>query len=124
FSDESSHWSKSRNGSTPRVGRSAKLAIHDGVDMSSATRATDLPFTGLPRDVAALNELKAIPQWVAWRYEARGGSKPTKPPVNPHTGGYARCASPATWRAYEQAERRARAGSLPGVRLRSSDEDT
>jgi len=30
FADESSHWSKSRNGSTPRVGRSAQLAITMG----------------------------------------------------------------------------------------------
>ena len=91
--------------------------------MSSATKATDLPFTGLPRDVAAPNELKAIPQWVAWRYEDRGGSKPTKPPVNPHTGGYASCDSPATWGTYEQAERRAREDGLPGVGFVLSEDD-
>jgi len=91
--------------------------------VSSATKATDLPFTGLPRDVAAPNELKAIPQWVAWRYEDRGGSKPTKPPVNPHTGGYASCDSPATWGTYEQAERRAREDGLPGVGFVLSEDD-
>src|SRR5262245_2219235 len=58
--------------------------------MISANEISDQPrFSGLPTDIPALEELKRIPQWVAWKYEHRGGPKPTKPPINPHNGGYA-----------------------------------
>lgn len=39
--------------------------------------------------------LREPPQWVAWRYEERN-SKPTKVPVNPHTGKRASSTSPLT----------------------------
>ena len=71
-------------------------------------------FSGLRSDISALNELKQIPHWVAWRYEERNG-KPTKPPINPHTGGHAKANEAHTWGSYEQSERRARKGGLSGV---------
>jgi primase-polymerase (primpol)-like protein len=70
------------------------------------------PFGGLP-DLPALVELKSRPRWVAWRPEIRNG-KTTKVPVNPHTGGNASTADPATWGSYEQAAQCARANGLPG----------
>jgi len=80
-------------------------------------------FQGLP-DFPALNELKRIPQWVAWKYEDRGGPKPTKPPMNPHvSGGYASCDNPASWGTYEQAESRAKEDSLAGVGFVLSEDD-
>jgi hypothetical protein len=77
---------------------------------------------GLP-DLPALNELKKLPQWVAWKYEDRGGPKPTKPPVNPHNGLAASTDSPGTWGTYEQAERRAKKDSLAGVGFVLTEDD-
>src|SRR5262245_59238568 len=71
------------------------------------------PFVGLP-DHPAVLELKSRPRWVAWRYEIRNG-RTTKPPVNPHTGGFASCSNPATWGTYPQAEQCAMEHGLPGV---------
>jgi primase-polymerase (primpol)-like protein len=71
------------------------------------------PFGGLP-DLPALVELKSRPRWVAWRYEVRNG-RPTKPPVNPHTGGHASTTDPTTWGSYEEASEYTRANGLPGV---------
>ena len=47
-------------------------------------------------------DLKEFPQWVCWRVEERDG-KPTKPPVNPRTGGYASCDDPASWTTFDEA---------------------
>lgn len=46
--------------------------------------------------------LKALPQWVAWRYERRDGEW-TKPPISPHTGWRASSTKPATWGTFNQA---------------------
>jgi hypothetical protein len=70
-------------------------------------------FVGLP-DHPAIVELKSRARWVAWRYEIRNG-RTTKPPVNPHTGGFASCSNPATWGTYPQAEQYALERGLPGV---------
>lgn len=80
-------------------------------------------FLGLPTNIPALEELKKINQWVAWTYEDRGGPKPTKPPINPHTGQHASTSNPATWGTYEQAVKRAKEDGLPGVGLVLSDDD-
>jgi primase-polymerase (primpol)-like protein len=48
-------------------------------------------------------ELKARPQWVAWRFAERNGER-TKIPVNPHwTQRLAKTDDPATWSSFEQA---------------------
>ena len=73
------------------------------------------PFTGLPDGIAALDELKKSPRSVAWRYEQRKGPKPTKPPIDPHTGTYAYVDKPETWASYEEAAARAIQDGLPGV---------
>ncbi|HRQ73989.1 MAG TPA: phage/plasmid primase, P4 family [Phycisphaerales bacterium] len=46
--------------------------------------------------------LREPPQWVAWRYEERN-SKPTKVPVNPHTGKRASSTNPLTWGTFDEA---------------------
>lgn len=63
--------------------------------------ATLSPFA-LPDNVPA--ELAGLRQWVAWRWEERDG-KPTKPPLNPHTGEYASTTDPATWGTLQEAVR-------------------
>lgn len=62
----------------------------------------------------ALECLKKFDKWVAWKLATRDG-KPTKLPVNPHTGGLAKVDSPTTWSNYEKAARRARVYRLAGV---------
>lgn len=42
-------------------------------------------------------------RWVAWKWVERGG-KPTKPPFNPATGGFARNNDPSTWGRRSEAE--------------------
>jgi hypothetical protein len=79
-------------------------------------------FAELPNN-AAIAELKAIPQWVGWKYKDRGGAKPTKPPINPHTGGLASTDNPATWGTCEQAESRAKIDKLAGVGFALSEKD-
>jgi putative DNA primase/helicase len=49
------------------------------------------------------NELRALPQWVCWRYEHRGKDpKPTKPPIRPSGDAYAKCNDPATWGTFDE----------------------
>src|SRR5262245_55751828 len=79
-------------------------------------------FSGLPPDISALNELRQLPQWVAWRYEMRNG-KPTKPPIDPHTGRGASSSDPTTWGTYEQAANRAAKDGLSGVGFVLSKDD-
>ena len=47
-------------------------------------------------------DLKSIPNWVAWKLEIRDG-KPTKIPMNPKTGGNAQSDRPETWTSYQEA---------------------
>ena len=47
-------------------------------------------------------ELKRIPHWVCWKSEIRDG-KPTKPPYDPRTGGYAQSNNPETWADFATA---------------------
>ncbi len=51
-------------------------------------------------------ELAAVPRWVVWRQEERGG-KPTKVPYNV-TGGRAKTDDPSTWAPRLDAERQAK----------------
>jgi putative DNA primase/helicase len=47
-------------------------------------------------------ELKSLPRWVMWKYEARDG-KPTKVPYNPITHRRASSTDPTTWADYPTA---------------------
>jgi len=55
--------------------------------------------------VRAPPSLLRLRQWVAWRVETRD-DKPTKVPVNPHTGGPASVTDPKTWGTFEEALKR------------------
>src|SRR5215207_2760628 len=83
---------------------------------SVANPSYDLP------NFPALQRLKNRPQWVAWRYTTRNG-RPTKPPVNPHTGEGASHSDPQTWGTYEQAIARAKADKLAGVGYVITEDD-
>ncbi|MBW1954034.1 MAG: hypothetical protein JRI66_13310, partial [Deltaproteobacteria bacterium] len=47
-------------------------------------------------------ELTVRPQWISWRLEVRN-NKPTKTPINPKTGGYARTNDLTTWASFSEA---------------------
>lgn len=69
-------------------------------------------FEDIPR------ELRAIPRWVAWKAEVRGGGKPTKVPYRtdlPDTK--ASATDPDTWGTFEQAEAAYHDGDRTGIGL-------
>jgi hypothetical protein len=53
-----------------------------------------------PDGIAA--DLKALPQWVCWRWERRDGQW-TKVPINPKSGDRAKSNDPATWGTFGEA---------------------
>lgn len=50
-----------------------------------------------------LEELRALPQWIVWRYENTDRPKPTKVPYNPRSGYNADVTIPATWTNGDEA---------------------
>lgn len=74
-----------------------------------------MSYDNLP-DFPAIEYLKSHSKWVAWKYVERGeGVKPTKVPVNPHTGGNASVSRSGTWGSYEEAVEAAQGRGLAGV---------
>src|SRR6266702_2655740 len=71
----------------------------------------DIAYT---RNIPALEELQARPQWVCWRKEQRKG-KLTKVPYNPLTGKWAQSDNPQTWASYTQAIQAQGAGKYDGI---------
>jgi archaellum biogenesis ATPase FlaH len=60
-------------------------------------------------------ELRARPQWVAWRAVPKPDGKIDKIPINPATGGNAATNNPSTWNTFQRALGRMRANSLAGI---------
>lgn len=58
-------------------------------------------------------ELKALPRWVCWKFEQRGG-KMTKVPYTP-TGVRAKSNDPATWAAFDECRAAHESGSFDGI---------
>ena len=48
-------------------------------------------------------ELQELPQWICWKYEDIGASKPTKLPINPKNGKLAAVDSPESWASFKEA---------------------
>ncbi len=48
-------------------------------------------------------ELKALKQWIVWKYEDIGATKPTKVPYNAHTGNKASVDNPNDWTDFNSA---------------------
>ena len=73
-------------------------------------------YTTTHRNAQAPHELKALPQWVAWKKEPDPDrDKPRKVPVNPRTGKNAATNRPSSWGTYEQAIQRAEQDHLAGI---------
>ena len=75
-----------------------------------------------PKYAAIPAELCAVPQWVAWRLEERGG-KLTKVPVNPHTGRNGSSTDTTTWGTFEEARAAVGNYGLAGVGFVFTDND-
>src|SRR5579871_6151277 len=67
------------------------------------------------RSIPALEELKALNQWVVWRYTEREDGTVTKPPFNPLTGRYASPTDPNTWSAFHHASIALKEGDYKGL---------
>lgn len=74
-------------------------------------------LSNIPAEITQYN------QWVVWRYEDRGGPKPTKVPYDPKTGSLASVDDPSTWASFPQACAAAQAGGFDGIGFVFSDYD-
>src|SRR5260221_11095618 len=72
---------------------------------------TDVSYT---RNLLALEELQARPQWVCWRKEERQG-KLTKVPYSATTGRKAESDNPTTWASYAQVMQALRTRTYHGI---------
>jgi primase-polymerase (primpol)-like protein len=69
-------------------------------------------------------ELRALPQWVCWRFEDRGPDhKAGKVPTNPHTGRNASSTNPKTWGTFDEAMDARESWGLDGVCFVLSEHD-
>lgn len=68
-------------------------------------------------------ELKALPQWVAWRKENRENGKPFKVPLNPRTAQRASVCDPETWGTFREALDRYKRNSLDGIGFVLTNDD-
>jgi len=70
--------------------------------MTSQPKTT--PFRLAPLFDNIPEELRALPQWVCWKYQPDpDGGKPKKVPYDPKDCGYASSTNPATWDTFEKA---------------------
>ena len=93
----------------------------EGTVIVHAKPERPVPFQGDLRNLPdALAPLKALPNWVCWRFEWRvdkkGVGKWTKPPFRPkNPPQYAKNNDPTTWGTYEQALAAFEAGQCDGI---------
>jgi len=74
---------------------------------SSSPQTLEVQVDGIP------SELKALPQWVCWRWEERGDNW-TKPPFQP-SGVYAASTDSTTWSTFEDVRAAYRNGGFAGI---------
>src|SRR6516162_9518737 len=76
----------------------------EAFDKDGCPTATGTPPEALPALVEHIPAaLKALPQWVVWRYTPREGGKWTKVPKNPRNGRNASSTNPKTWGLFDAA---------------------
>ena len=68
-------------------------------------------------------ELRAFPQWVAWRYVDRGGPKPSKLPFSPRTGQVASVTDATTWATFNESVAALYNGGFDGIGFVFTDAD-
>ncbi len=82
-----------------------------------------VPFTGIPADIPAINELAIRDQWVAWKYSFDQNGKPTKIPVCARSGFNASHSDQKTWCSFNEAVQFALNRKLAGVGYVLTDDD-
>jgi hypothetical protein len=98
----------------PKIGKTDNPIIRDGVakSPSATSRPAALPVN--PGNIPA--KLKAIPQWVVWRYEwSDEKDKWDKPPMCVRTGKRASSTDPKTWCNFDTALAAYRKGGWDGI---------
>lgn len=68
-------------------------------------------------------ELRALHQWLVWRYEDADSGKPTKVPYNPRTGWPASVTDPQSWCPFEAAVAAVAGGGYAGIGFVFTDRD-
>jgi hypothetical protein len=77
-----------------------------------------------PATLSAIEELSTYQQWVCWAFVTRpGATKPTKPPMSPHTGRGASHAKSSDWGTYDQARAMAERRKFAGVGFVLTEDD-
>lgn len=70
----------------------------------------------LPESIVSLN------QWLCWRTQKRN-DKPTKIPVNPHTGSFGSATNPDSWASFDEARGYAIDGAAAGLGFVFTEDD-
>ncbi|MFC6941225.1 hypothetical protein ACFQE8_14840 [Salinirubellus sp. GCM10025818] len=78
--------------------------------------------TGVPAAEALPEGIVSRDQWLCWRTQERNG-KPTKVPVNPHTGSFGSATDSGSWASFEEARAYAIDGAADGMGFVFTDED-
>ncbi|WP_207688598.1 phage/plasmid primase, P4 family [Desulfonema limicola] len=68
-------------------------------------------------------EIKNLPQWVAWKGELKENKKLSKKPINPLNGSYAETNNPETWGTFEESLAYCEQNNLQGVGFVFTAED-
>ena len=71
-----------------------------------------VPLVVIPEHIPA--EIKAIDQWVVWRYFWQQG-KWDKPPLQSHGGNFASSTNPKTWSTFDAAMAAYETGTVDGI---------
>ena len=85
------------------------ITTHGQTSLSEETDSPRRPFdhaTAESLELVRQNvppELLALPNWVASDRTPKPDGKPSKAPLNPHTGGNAKSSDPATWGTFDAA---------------------
>src|SRR5262245_46980963 len=88
--------------------------------MPTETSARPVALTVCPEEIPG--ELKALNQWVAWKYVFKE-ERWTKVPVSPHTGRRGSVDDPATWAEFDRAVSRYQQQRLDGIGLVLTPDD-
>lgn len=78
--------------------------------------------TGVPAAEVLPERIVSLDQWLCWRIQERNG-KPTKVPVNPHTGSFGSATDPDSWASFEEARAYAIDGAADGLGFVFTDDD-
>ena len=80
----------------------------DSIDSGTPLRG-NVNFDAIPE------QLKKLPQWLMWRYEDKGGSKPAKVPYQANGTHRAKTNNPSTWSDFAIVQKPLASGKFNGI---------